>query len=79
MSDNHQGDEDGDTLENFDQMFENWESTYSTWREENRHNPDREYVSSYTGQMEAMRGNLMEKRRKMEQERNANIRAQNKN
>ena len=66
VSDNHQGDEDGDTLENFDKMFENWESTYSTWREENRHNPDREYVSSYSGQMEAMRGNLMEKRRKME-------------
>ena len=62
---NHQGD-GGDTLENFDKMFENWESTYNTWREENRNNPDQDYVSSYTKQMEAMRTSLMEKRRKME-------------
>ena len=66
VSDNNQGDRGGDTLVNFDQMFENWERTYSTWREENRHNPDRDYVRSYTEQMEAMRGSLMEKRRKIE-------------
>ena len=66
VSDSSQGDGAGDTLDNFDRMFENWERTYSTWREENRHNPDRDYVRSYTEQMEAMRASLMEKRRKIE-------------
>ena len=56
----------GETLDNFDKMFDNWERTYGTWREENRHNPNREYVRAYTEQMEAMRENLREKRRKIE-------------
>ena len=66
VSDKNKENGGGETLENFDKMFESWERTYSTWREENRLNPDREYVMSYTEQMEAMRGNLMEKRRKLE-------------
>ena len=32
----------GEALDNFDKMFDNWERTYGTWREENRHNPNRE-------------------------------------
>ena len=46
-------------------MFSTWEESYEKWKSDNRNNPDRGYVESYTAQMEAMRLQLLEKRTKM--------------
>eukprot|EP00092_Neocalanus_flemingeri_P016338 GFUD01017686.1.p1 GENE.GFUD01017686.1~~GFUD01017686.1.p1 ORF type:complete len:742 (+),score=206.22 GFUD01017686.1:243-2468(+) len=50
-------------LENFDKMFKNWEDNYEKWKTTNKENPDREYVGTYMAQMEAMRIQLLEKRK----------------
>ena len=52
-------------LSSFDKMFSNWKENYEKWKLENRNNPDRSYVESYTAQMEAMKMQLLEKRNKM--------------
>ena len=52
-------------LRSFDRMFSNWEESYEKWKSDNRNNPDRGYVDSYTAQMEAMRMQLLEKRNKI--------------
>ena len=49
-------------LRSFDKMFSSWEENYEKWKSDNRSNPDRGYVESYTAQMEAMRLQLLEKR-----------------
>ena len=57
---------DKDTLKNFDAMFSNWEETYKNWKKENENNPDHLYVENYKQQMEAMRLQLLEKRKKLQ-------------
>eukprot|EP00092_Neocalanus_flemingeri_P056486 GFUD01066983.1.p1 GENE.GFUD01066983.1~~GFUD01066983.1.p1 ORF type:complete len:193 (-),score=65.27 GFUD01066983.1:4-552(-) len=44
-------------------MFKNWEDNYEKWKTTNKENPDREYVGTYMAQMEAMRIQLLEKRK----------------
>lgn len=52
-------------LSSFDAMFSDWEESYNKWKVENRNNPNRRYVESYTAQMEAMKTHLLEKRNKI--------------
>jgi len=47
-------------------MFSNWEETYKNWKKENENNPDHLYVENYKQQMEAMRLQLLEKRKKLQ-------------
>merc|ERR1719474_740974 len=52
-------------LANFDKMYKNWESTYEKWKDENKTNPDEGYIQSYSAQMEAMKSQLLDKRKKI--------------
>jgi len=52
-------------LSKFDKMFKNWEATYEKWKDENKDNPDDEYTQSYSAQMEAMKSQLLDKRKKL--------------
>ena len=50
-------------LKNFDKMFESWTENYNKWKVSNENNPDKDYVTNYTAQMEAMRHQLLDKRK----------------
>jgi len=56
-------------LENFDKMFRNWEENYDNWKSCNAENPDRHYVETYRAQMEAMRVQLLDKRKGLDNSR----------
>ena len=50
-------------LKNFDKMFDSWTESYNKWKVSNQDNPDKDYVANYTAQMEAMRHQLLDKRK----------------
>merc|ERR1719239_727897 len=53
-------------LENFDKMFDSWTESYNKWKVSNEDNPDQGYVTNYMAQMEAMRHQLLDKRKAIE-------------
>jgi len=65
-------------LENFDKMFGNWEDSYAKWKSSNKENPDRNYVETYMAQMEAMRIQLLDKRKGLDNLNNEDNKANKK-
>ena len=58
-----EGKERMNKLKNFDKMFDSWTESYNKWKVSNQDNPDKDYVANYTAQMEAMRHQLLDKRK----------------
>ena len=58
-----EADERANKLKSFDKMFDTWNENYHKWKVSNESNPDREYVANYSAQMEAMRHQLLDKRK----------------
>jgi len=65
-------------LENFDKMFGNWEDSYAKWKSSNKENPDRNYVETYMAQMEAMKIQLLDKRKGLDNLNNEDNKANKK-
>ena len=50
-----------DPEKDFDKMFQNWESQFESWKEENKDNPDQDYVRRHIENMNTMRSKMLER------------------